>query len=132
MTAKKFSAKMVAVSSEPLAVTIDGVGEVEIELHEASMDRVLTIRKEMAKAGQENDLSDNVVAMGVMFLLTTLLVRSAVKEELTDDEAVQLITKSGGIHSDFVKKLCKRFGVSDILNSQTDDDGGLDVADIPT
>ena len=132
MAAKKFNAGMVTVSNEPLTVTIDGIGDVEIELNDADMDRVLGLRRAMANEGKDKDLSDPVEAMGAMFTLTTLVVKSAVKEVMSNDQAVQLIVKTGGTQGDMVRQLVKRFGVSDLLRSGMDDDGGSDVDDIPT
>ena len=128
---KTFNIKMVDSGVDHVTVPFNGEGEVTFALKARTMEQIVNLRRDIAEQAGIGDgpMPSNSDALAIMFELAVKLVRSTLNIELTDDQAMLVVTNTGGIQGALVRELAIRFGVADIL--VPGDAGGGDDEELP-
>ena len=115
---KTFSSKMLDTGADLVSAPYHSEGEINFELNPRTTELIIQLRTEMgvrAQTPEDGKEPDDAEAVKIMFDLAIMLVRTALREELSSEQALVLITNCGGIHGELVSKLASRFGVADVL-----------------
>ena len=128
--AKKFALALIQADQGPVIAEFTGQGLVEFPVRDPGLEEVLEFRawasRKFADAEEMEDQGS------LVFRMIIRMVKAAIDEELTDDDALAIVKSTGGPMSPFVYELARRCGVSDILKPARPSDGGTFQNEIPT
>ena len=129
---KKFKISMAKPDTRDIVCEYQGEGEVSFPVKAPGMDAITSFRRECVEAYEKlGGNPSNLDAYDAAYVMRVNLIKMALDiKGLTDESAVIIMTKAGGINCNLIAELADRYGVNDIFFAQ--DTGGNLEAEIPT
>ena len=129
---KKFKISMAKPDTSDIVCEYQGEGEIAFPVKAPGMDAITSFRRECVEAyGKLGENPSNLDAFDVAYVMRVNLIKMAMDiKGLTDESAVIIMSKTGGINGALIAELADRYGVNDIFFGQ--ETGGSLEPEIPT
>ena len=128
---KKFKISMAKPDTSDIVCEYQGEGEIAFAVKPPDMAAITTFRRECVEAYQElGENPSNIQAFDAAYVMRLNLIKMALDiKGITNEHAVMIMSRTGGINGVLVTELADRYGVNDIFFAQ--DAGGNLEDEIP-